>query len=114
MSAFSPFLSPFPRLFLLAALPALVSCASEAAKPAPDPLAQRIRKHVRHLGSDELEGRAPGQPGGDAAVRYIEGRLRALGLEPAGTEGFRQPVPLQGVRTLPETRFTWTPAGADS
>jgi hypothetical protein len=73
----------------------------------PDPIAGRIQAHVRELGSDAYEGRAPGSAGGERAADYIENELRRAGLEPAGTNGFRQPVPLIGVRTLPETRLVW-------
>ena len=43
--------------------------------------------HVRYLADDRLEGRAVGSPGERCAASYIVGRLEAMGLEPAGTDG---------------------------
>ena len=31
-----------------------------------------IMKHIKYLSSDELEGRYPGSPGSDLAIKYIE------------------------------------------
>jgi hypothetical protein len=98
---------------LALALPALlVSCAGGSASPPPDPLESRLEAHVRELASDRYAGRAPGTPGGEAAVRYIETRLRAAGLEPAGSDGYRQPVPLRGIRTARGTALAWRPEPA--
>jgi hypothetical protein len=84
-----------------------MACSNASGRRPTDPLSARIAAHVQELGSDRYEGRAPGSPGGERAADYIEERLRRLGLEPAGTTGYRQPVPLVGVRTLPETRLVW-------
>ena len=48
--------------------------------------------HVQVLADDALEGRNAGTPGYDKAVEYVEGQFKAIGLKPAGTSGFRQPV----------------------
>ena len=48
--------------------------------------------HVQVLADDKLEGRNAGTPGYDKAVEYVEGQFKAIGLKPAGTSGFRQPV----------------------
>jgi hypothetical protein len=48
--------------------------------------------HVQFLADDKLEGRNIGTPGYEKAVDYVEGQFRAIGLKPAGTVGFRQPV----------------------
>jgi hypothetical protein len=48
--------------------------------------------HVQVLADDALEGRNAGTPGYDRAVDYVEGQFKAIGLKPAGTSGFRQPV----------------------
>ena len=109
LRALTPSLCRPAGALLLVAL--LVSCASEASPPPPDPLAWSIEAHVRELASDAYGGRAPGTAGGDAAADYIAQRLTAAGLEPAGRDGFRQPVPLQGVTTLPATRLTWSEEG---
>jgi len=65
-----------------------VSAAMTAITP------EAIEHHIRVLADDSLAGRAPGTPGYEGAARYAEGVLRDLGLEPAGVEGYAQPVPL--------------------
>lgn len=48
--------------------------------------------HVQFLADDQLEGRNVGTPGYEKAVDYVESQFKAIGLRPAGTSGFRQPV----------------------
>src|SRR6187431_98917 len=48
--------------------------------------------HVQFLADDTLEGRSVGTPGYEKAVDYVESQFKAIGLKPAGTLGFRQPV----------------------
>ncbi len=48
--------------------------------------------HVQVLADDKLEGRNAGTPGYDKAVEYVESQFKAIGLKPAGTSGFRQPI----------------------
>jgi hypothetical protein len=48
--------------------------------------------HVQVLADDKLEGRNVGTPGYDKAVEYVESQFKAIGLKPAGTSGFRQPI----------------------
>jgi Zn-dependent M28 family amino/carboxypeptidase len=71
---------------------------------------ERIRAHVRFLSHDLLEGRGTGQRGGDIAAEYIATQFALYGLKPAGDNGtYMQKVPLVGVTTLPETRFSLVP-----
>ena len=56
-----------------------------------------IRAHVRFLASDLLEGRGPGTRGDALAQAYIAAQFEALGLRPAGPEGFLQPFDIVGV-----------------
>jgi hypothetical protein len=51
-------------------------------------------RHLRVLAHDSMLGRGPGQRGDSLTVRYIEAAFRATGLEPGGTYGYLQPVPL--------------------
>lgn len=51
-------------------------------------------QHVRILGDDNMEGRLAGTPGYDRAAAYVANRFQAIGLKPAGTDGFLQPVGL--------------------
>lgn len=90
-------------------LAALAACTGEAAPAADVDLdspevsaalesidAEAVERHIRVLAHDSLEGRAPGTPGFAGAARYVEERLREMGLQPAGGDGtFRQPVPLR-------------------
>ena len=45
---------------------------------------QRIREHTKFLSSDLLEGRGPGQRGGELAAEYIATQLALAGAKPAG------------------------------
>jgi len=57
--------------------------------------AAEISAHVRFLSDDQLEGRKPGQPGDELAIKYLASQLEAMGYRPAGDNGtFLQPVPL--------------------
>jgi hypothetical protein len=81
------------RLILLA-LFALASCTTAAVQP-PLSRAERAERwwsDVMTLSSDAMEGREAGTPGYDRAAALVVERLQALGLEPAGTEGFYQRV----------------------
>ena len=73
--------------------------------------AEGIRRHVVVLGSDGLEGRAPGSRGGNRAAAYLAAELERLGLGPAGDEGFLQQVPLHGSRPRPESRLQMSSFG---
>jgi Peptidase family M28 len=48
--------------------------------------------HVQFLADDSLAGRNPGTPGFLKAVQYVEAQLEKLGLQPAGTSGYLQPI----------------------
>src|SRR5713226_5999668 len=57
--------------------------------------ANEISAHIRFLADDLLEGRKPGQPGDELAIKYLAAQLEALGYQPAGDGGtFLQKVPL--------------------
>ncbi len=49
-------------------------------------------KHVQILAADDMEGRATGTPGFDKAADYVIAQFKAVGLKPAGIDGFKQPV----------------------
>jgi hypothetical protein len=49
-------------------------------------------KHVDYLASDALQGRLTGSPGYDKAADYVIAQFKALGLKPAGVDGYKQPV----------------------
>src|SRR6185295_18770302 len=54
-----------------------------------------LEAHLRFLADDLLEGRGTGTRGYDIAAGYVASRFAALGLEPAGTSGWFQPIPLR-------------------
>jgi hypothetical protein len=71
---------------------------------------EHIRWHVRFLSHDLLEGRGTGQRGGDIAAEYMATQFAEYGLKPAGDNGsYLQKVPLIGITTLPETKFSLAP-----
>ena len=51
----------------------------------------RLRDDITWLADDARMGREPGTEGNTAAERWLVERFTALGLEPAGSDGFRQP-----------------------
>jgi Zn-dependent M28 family amino/carboxypeptidase len=67
-----------------------------AGAAASDPAAAEAGRlwwaHVQVLADDKLEGRLTGSPGYLEAAKYVAQRFRDDGLEPAGTEGYFQPV----------------------
>jgi len=79
---------------VVAAVVVLASIALPSAAQSPDLIAegQAWWAHVQFLADDKLEGRNVGTPGYEKAVEYVEGQFKAIGLKPAGTSGFRQPV----------------------
>jgi hypothetical protein len=48
--------------------------------------------HIQFLADDSLQGRNTGSPGYMTAVHYVESNFEKLGLKPAGTNGYLQPV----------------------
>ncbi len=57
---------------------------------------------VRVLAADNMAGRLTGSPGYDRAAAYVVGRFKALGLKPAGSQGFLQPVAFEQQQVLSE------------
>ncbi len=80
------------RAVLLALALTFASPALAQTAPSEAERATRWQEQVAILSSDEMEGRAAGTPGHMRAIEHIVGELRRLGLEPAGTEGFLQPI----------------------
>ena len=86
-----------------ALLAAAAGCS--AATPATSPAVPAevspaaLGAHIRVLAHDSMEGRGTGTPGYDRAARYVAAQFEQLGLEPAGTEGYLQPVRLRHART---------------
>lgn len=68
-------------LALLAATPAVAETRGET-----------WWNHVRAIASDDMRGRLTGSVDHLRAADYVIGRFKALGLKPAGTDGFFQPI----------------------
>lgn len=81
----------------------------EVAPPAISPAA--LESHLQVLGHDSLEGRGPGTRGYDRAARYVIRHFEQLGLEPAGTEGFLQPVRLRSAKLREASLVLEAPSG---
>jgi len=99
---------------LVAVIPCGVASAEEslAVAASSELSADRIRQHTVVLGSDALEGRAPGTPGGQRAAAYIAQELARLGIDPLGDERtFFQQVPIHGNVVLQESRLVLTILG---
>lgn len=51
-------------------------------------------RHVRTLASDEFEGRAPGSPGEEKTIAYLQAQFQRLGLKPGNGNSYFQTVPM--------------------
>ena len=78
---------------VVAALTLAASGLAALAPPNED--ARRWWAHIEVLASDEMRGREAGTPEHRKAAEYVAAQLRAAGLQPAGTDGFFQPVAFQ-------------------
>lgn len=106
-------LAPFAAAILAAN--ACSGPAGEANEPAPEPRAadesleaalsgisrEHLEAHLAYLAADEREGRMTGTKGYDDSAAYVAGRFEAIGLVPAGEEGWYQHVPLLSKRIDP-------------
>ena len=97
----------------------LLICATAIADDAP--LTRSIETDIRTLAAPNTEGRGLGTRGIGLAASYIEGRLRALGLQPAFGKSYRQPFPVKmGVSLGSGNKLEgvadgdWTPLGFSS
>src|SRR5260370_8932084 len=54
--------------------------------------------YVKVLAADDMEGRETGSPGLAKAAAYIVQQAQKDGLQPAGSDGFYQPVKLRSKR----------------
>jgi Zn-dependent M28 family amino/carboxypeptidase len=72
-----------------------------------DTVAARILAHVTALGSDAMEGRAPGTAGERRAVGYLVEQLRTMGVEPGNPDGtYVQRVPILAFTAASTASFT--------
>ncbi|HEU0098655.1 MAG TPA: M28 family metallopeptidase [Allosphingosinicella sp.] len=66
---------------------------------------ESFRSHVAFLADDRLEGRDSGTRGYDLAALYVASRFEALGLRPAGRDGWYQQVPFVESRLSDDPAF---------
>src|SRR5437660_7112411 len=67
------------------------------AAPAPTSrvTAAELSAHIRFLSDELTQGRKPGTPGSEIAIKYLAAELEEMGLRPAGDNGtYYQAVPL--------------------
>ncbi len=93
----------------LAALMLLMACsetpeptsASQGAAAVVAEIEADLHTHTSVLASDEFEGRAPGTPGEEKTVAYLQQEFAALGLEPGNGDSWYQDVPITTVDAQP-------------
>ncbi len=84
---------------LLVSFVLATACVSALAQsPDWDALGKRWWAHVQFLADDTLEGRDIGSRGFEKAADYMAEQFRAAGLQPAGVNGYRQPMDFDVVR----------------
>ena len=101
----------YRRLFVFAAALAAVRCAPAPAVPAgadaeARPAAAEAAawwSHVSYLASDEMRGRETGSPEHRKAANYVADQLQKAGVQPAGADGYLQPVTFRS-RRIDESR----------
>jgi len=107
------------RATLALMVASLAACAKEtaggsapASPGAANAAAQAITsdsllQHIRDLSDDSTEGRAPGTPGEQKTIAYMQNQFKALGLKPGNPDGtYLQNVDLVGYKAHPTASFT--------
>ena len=77
-------------------LASLLTVAQAPAPPTTEAIVHRVDRtqlmaDVRELSSDQYQGRRTGTPGGLKARAWIRDAFAAIGLKPAGANGFTEP-----------------------
>jgi Zn-dependent M28 family amino/carboxypeptidase len=68
----------------------------------PDIDVAAVLAQTKVLSSDQFEGRAPGTPGEEKSVAFLQDQFRKVGLKPGNTDGtYVQKVPLVGITPVP-------------
>lgn len=75
----------------------LLFCVLLAASE-PDKTIGRWWSYTQALASDKMQGRDTGSAGYKTAAAYVVEQFQNAGLSPAGTNGFRQPVPMRSLK----------------
>lgn len=100
----------FKRMVTALMITVLFSSAAfpqRAVNAPPEINENALRAHIRFLADDLLEGRAPGQRGGNIAASYVRAQFEAMGLRSGTTDGsYFQTVSLVGSRPDQNTQMT--------
>jgi Zn-dependent M28 family amino/carboxypeptidase len=100
------------RISLLLLTLAACTAPPPPADEPPDLSAQRLLDDIEVLASDEYRGRAPGSPGEEKTVAYLETKFREMGLAPGNPDGtYVQNVPLVGITATEDSRVSLLRAG---
>ena len=75
--------------YLIASSCALIAFSCDQA-PTQEELLANLKTDVIYLAADELQGRAIGTAGEEAAAKYLAERFEKIGVLPKGTEGYFQ------------------------
>ncbi len=82
-------------LFVLSACEKQPAPAGSSLADALDTITEeKLSAHLTYLADDSLEGREAGQPGYGLAATYVTEQYAEMGLEPGGSDGWYQQVPL--------------------
>jgi Zn-dependent M28 family amino/carboxypeptidase len=66
-----------------------------------------LLNEIKTLSSDAFEGRAPGTPGEEKTIAYLQQQFQHIGLAPGNPNGtYLQNVPLAGVTSKTDAQFT--------
>ncbi len=66
-----------------------------------------LLNEIKTLSSDAFEGRAPGTPGEDKTIAYLQQQFKQIGLAPGNPNGtYLQNVPLAGETSKTDAQFT--------
>src|SRR5262249_37307510 len=69
--------------------------------------ADGILQHIKDLSADSMEGRAPGTPGEEKAVAYMQSQFKSIGLKPGNPDGtYLQNVDLVGYTAHPTAKLS--------
>jgi len=85
------------------------SCSSQSdLQPALETInGESLLNEIKTLSSDAFEGRAPGTPGEEKTIAYLQQQFQQIGLAPGNPNGtYLQNVPLAGVTSKTDAQFT--------
>ena len=89
------------RVFLVSLLPTSVLAQGVPVTPADQTAGQAWWNQVKVLADDNMEGRLTGSEGYMRAAKYVTSQFDLAHLQPAGTNGWYQPVKFDVSRVLP-------------